>query len=109
MPENPELAARRASSYELEETRVANRQRSPRTRRVRSSGLRAKGEGILVGAQESVVACDLLGEGRDEAFAIDGDAKGGVDAVEELGYVQRGAGLFKYVKGHIDLRQTFIG
>src|ERR1019366_7224057 len=45
--------------------------------------------------------------GRDEAFAIDGDAKGGVDTVQELGDVERRAGLFKYVKGHINLRQTF--
>jgi hypothetical protein len=55
------------------------------------------------------LAGDLLGEGRDEAFAIDGDAEGGVDPVEELGDVEGGAGLFEYVIGHVNLRQTFSG
>jgi hypothetical protein len=53
------------------------------------------------------LAGDLLGEGRDEAFAIDGDAEGGVDTVEELGDVEGGAGLFEYVISHVNLRQTF--
>jgi hypothetical protein len=53
------------------------------------------------------MAGDLLGEGRDEALAIDGDTEGSVDAVEELGDVEGGAGLFKYVKCHVHLRQTF--
>jgi hypothetical protein len=59
-----------------------------------SSGLRAEREGILLGAQEAVAVEDLLGEGRDEAFAIDGDAELGLDAVEDLGDVQGGSGPF---------------
>jgi hypothetical protein len=49
---------------------------------------------------------DLLGEGRDQAFAVHGDAKGGADAVEEFGDVERRWGLLEYVIGHINLRQT---
>jgi hypothetical protein len=55
------------------------------------------------------LAGDLLGEGRDEAFAIDGDAKGGVDALQKLRDVEWGASLFKYVIGHVNLGQTFLG
>jgi hypothetical protein len=71
-------------------------------------GLRAKSKGILGGAQEAVLAGDLLGKGRDEAFAIHGDAKGSVDAVEQGGDVERGASLFKYVIGHVNLRPTCL-
>src|SRR5258708_962162 len=65
-------------------------------------------EGILLGAQETVMSGDFLGEGRDEALAVDGDAKGGVDAVQQHGDVERGAGIFKYVMGHVNLGQTFL-
>ena len=65
-------------------------------------------EGILLGAQETVMSGDFLGEGRDEAFAVDGDAKGGVDAVQQHGDVERGGGFFKYVIGHVNLGQTFL-
>jgi hypothetical protein len=71
-------------------------------------GLRAQSEGILVGAREAVPAGDFLGKRRDEAFAIHGDAKGGADAVEEFGYVERRWGLLEYVIGHINLRQTYF-
>jgi hypothetical protein len=70
-------------------------------------GFRAKGEGILVGAQEAVLAGNLLSKGRDQAFAIDGDAKGGMDAVQELGDMEGRAGLLEYVIGHVNLRPTF--
>jgi len=53
------------------------------------------------------MAGDLLSKRRDEALAIDGDAKGGMDAIQELGDMERGAGLLKYVIGHINLRPTF--
>jgi hypothetical protein len=76
-------------------------------RRVKSSGFRAKSEGILVSAQKAVLAGDLLSKGRDKAFAIDGDAKGGMDAVQELGDMKRGAGPLEYVMGHVNLRPTF--
>jgi hypothetical protein len=49
------------------------------------------GRSVLAGTQKAVLAGDLLGEGRDEAFAIDGDAEGGVDTVEEVGDVEGGA------------------
>jgi hypothetical protein len=52
------------------------------------------------------LAGDLLSEGRDQALAIDGDAKGGVDAVQQGGDVERGPGLLEYVIGHVNLRQT---
>jgi hypothetical protein len=53
------------------------------------------------------VAGDFLGEGRDEAIAIDGDAKGGLNASEQFGDMQRGASLLEYVIGHVNLRPTF--
>jgi hypothetical protein len=55
------------------------------------------------------VAGDLFGEGRDQALAIDGDAKEGMDAGEQFGDMERGAGFLKYVIGHINLRPTFLG
>jgi len=72
-----------------------------------SSGIRTQGEGILLGAQEAVLAGDFLGERRDETFAIDGDAEGSADALQEIGDVEGRAGLLEYVKCHVNLRQTF--
>ena len=70
-------------------------------------GLRTQSKGIFPGAPETVLAGDLFGEGRDEAFAIDGDAKGSVDAVQQLGDMEGGSRLLEYVISHINLRQTF--
>jgi hypothetical protein len=72
-------------------------------RPVNSSGLRFERKGVLIRAQEAVVAGDLLGEGRNEAFAIDGDAELGLDAVEDEGDVEGSARLLEYVISHIDL------
>ena len=38
-------------------------------------------------ASEAVAADDFLSQGRDEAFAIDGDVEGGMDEGEDLGVV----------------------
>jgi len=69
-------------------------------------GLRTEGEGIFSGAAEAIAAGDLLGQGADEALAIDRDGEGGMDAGEEVGDVEGGAGLLEYVIRYIDLRQT---
>jgi hypothetical protein len=60
-----------------------------------------------LGAQEAIAAGDLLGEGRDEALAIDLQTELGVDAVQDFGDMERGAGFLEYVVGHVHLRQTF--
>jgi hypothetical protein len=49
----------------------------------------------------------FFGERGDRAFAVDGDAEVGLDAVQDLGDVQGRAGLLEYVEGHVQLRQTF--
>jgi hypothetical protein len=67
-----------------------------------------QGEGILLGAQEAVLAGDFFRERRDETFAIDGDAEGGVDTLQQIGNMEGRASLLEYVKCHVNLRQTFI-
>ena len=54
------------------------------------------------------MAGDFLGEGRNEAFAIDRNTELVVDAIEDVGDVQGDAGFFEYVECHINLRQTFL-
>jgi hypothetical protein len=61
------------------------------------SGLRSRAEGILPVAEEAVLAGDFHGEGRDQALAVDGDAKGGPNASERFGDERRGAGFLEYV------------
>jgi len=46
--------------------------------------LRTQPKGILL-VRETVLAGDLLSEGRDQAFAIDGEAELSLDAVQDLG------------------------
>src|SRR5258708_325878 len=105
----PGPGAQRESRYLPEETRSATPPRWREKRTAGSSRLGPQPEGILFGAQEAVAAGDLFGERRNQAFAIDGDVESGLDAGEEVGDVQGRAGLFKYVVGHVYLRQTFRG
>jgi hypothetical protein len=70
--------------------------------------LGTQGEGVFAGAAETVAAGDLFGEGRDQAVAVDGEAELGVDAGEQVGDVQGGAGLLEYVESHVNLGQTFL-
>jgi len=61
-------------------------------RRVKLSGHRFEGEGVLFRAQEAIPAGHLLGEGRNQALAIDGDAELGLDALEDVGDVEGSSG-----------------
>jgi hypothetical protein len=42
-------------------------------------------------AQEAILTGHLLGEGRNQAFPIDGDAEMGLDALEDVGDGRRRA------------------
>src|SRR5674476_1596385 len=106
-PTSPELGEQHAGRWAIEGRRSANRRRYPGKPPAKSSGLRSQAEGVLLGAEEAVLAGDFLGEGRDEAFAIDGDAKGGLNACEQFGDMQRRASFLEYVIGHVHLRPTF--
>jgi hypothetical protein len=50
-----------------------------------------EGEGVLLRAQEAILTGHLLGEGRNQAFPIDGDAEMGLDALEDVGDGRRRA------------------
>jgi hypothetical protein len=56
-----------------------------------------------LGADEAVTASDLFGEGRHETLPVDGDVKGGVDAGQQFGDMQRGSGSLEYVIRHVYL------
>jgi len=57
----------------------------------------------LVGADEAITTGDFFGERRDEALAVDGDMKGGTEAGQQFGDMERSMGFPEYVICHIHL------
>lgn len=66
----------------------------------------AKGVGGRAG--EAVVPRHALGEGGDQALAVDAQAEAGLNGVDEVGDVERGGTLCEYVESHVDMGHTFF-